>query len=162
MRKLGAKVVAVALLGTLASVAVAQDAPDSKPAPPKHTTWGGSLFNWGEKSPDKAEEVKGAMPVPAGPSPLERSAREQERLRKAVLRRMQVCQQLRQIAEQTDDAELMQRADELDARAWEIYRQQAARLGLPMSVEEAISAARPMSQKDQRGEDLRGDREGGR
>jgi hypothetical protein len=157
MRKLGAKVLAAALLGTLASVATAQEAED-KPAPPSRTTWSGRLFSWGEKSPDKVEEAKG--PVPAGPSPLEQTAREQERLRKAVLRRTQVCMRLRQIALDTDDSELEQRADELEARAWEIYRQQAVRLGLPMSLEEGPPAFPPAAPARPHGEDLRGEREG--
>jgi hypothetical protein len=161
MRKLGAKVVAAALLGTLASVAAAQEDSDAKPDTRKHTTWSGHLFGWGDKSSDKVEEVKDGMPPPSGLSPLERTAREQERLRKAVLRRVLVCDRLRQVATESDDAELMRQADELEARAWEIYRQQAARLGLPMSLEDAATP-KPTSLTNERGGDLRGEREGGR
>jgi hypothetical protein len=41
------------------------------------------------------------------------------------LRRVAVCTELKRIAEETNDTDLLRRAEELDARAWKIYSQRA-------------------------------------
>jgi hypothetical protein len=53
---------------------------------------------------------------------------EQERQEAALLRRIDVCDKLRQIAFETNNNELDQLAQELDARARAVYAQRTARL----------------------------------
>jgi hypothetical protein len=151
-----------ALLGTLIFRAGAQDTDENKPSANKRSSTFGRMFTWGEEPTDKVVEVA-AGAVPIAPTPAERIAREQERLKKAFGRRVQVCLRLREIAVETDDQELGQRADELEARAWSIYCQQAAKLGLPMMGEELGAPEGPGSGKPfSRGDGPRSDREGGR
>lgn len=45
-----------------------------------------------------------------------------------LLRRLEVCDRLREIAFQNGDDELRRKADQLDQRAWDAYAQQMARL----------------------------------
>ncbi len=55
------------------------------------------------------------------------------------MRRQEVCLRLREIAFQTGDDDLSRKADELDQKAWEAYRQRISRLPTPtgvMSVDE--------------------------
>jgi hypothetical protein len=153
-------VLAAAVLGTLVSQAAAQAAEENKPSSNQRSTFG-RLFTWGEDPVDKVIEVApGSVPAP---SPGERLAHEQERLKKAFSRRVQVCLRLREIAMETDDQELGQKADELEARAWSIYCQQAAKLGLPMMADEMAGPERSGGSKAlPRGEGSRSEREGGR
>ncbi len=55
----------------------------------------------------------------------------QLRYQNALLRRMEVCDRLQFIADETGDEELRNRAYQLQERANEIFRQQTARLPLP-------------------------------
>ncbi len=127
MRRMGAGGVAAALIvGLAAAVAAAGDI-DAKPAPR------GILAGWfGDKAKDKEEKT---MPAEEKPAPLntpEMAGIEQQRQMNAYLRRVEVCLRLRQIAEQTGNADLQRQAEELDARAWEVYRRQTAHLSMPV------------------------------
>jgi hypothetical protein len=143
MRKLGAWVVAAALLGVLASAARAQ--------PPQFggTTWGpgkakpddgrdssddkkdkaGDHKTKADDKKDKADDKKSEN-RPSGPSPAERTAKELKRHENALVRRMQVCDRLRRIALDTNDADLERQADELEEQAKAAYQRHAARLGV--------------------------------
>jgi hypothetical protein len=70
------------------------------------------------------------------------AAFEQERQMNAFSRRVEVCLRLRQIALDTGNEELQQKAEELEARAWEVYRKQTAHLPLP--AEAPDDAANPV------------------
>jgi hypothetical protein len=141
MRKLGAGVLAAALLGAAVSVAAAQDdqdESDTKAVPVDRAPWKRDTNKSANKPKAAPAAAKKEAPAkPAGPSLVQRNAEEQTRQRNALLRRLQVCNRLRQVAQEKGDAELESRADELEAQAWEIYQRQAARLGLAGSPDEA-------------------------
>src|SRR5262249_39147652 len=125
MRRLGTGVWAAAVLGMAVAAASAQKPAGGKGSPPADTgsTWG-KLFGNGDK-PDRVEEVKPEAPT-GGPSPAESATREQARQRNAYLRRMLVCDRLRQIAQETNDADLERQADELQEQAWAVYQKHTA------------------------------------
>ncbi|MHB1422044.1 MAG: hypothetical protein ACYC3I_02375 [Gemmataceae bacterium] len=65
---------------------------------------------------------------------------DRQRRENALFRRMQVCDRLRTIADQTGNEALMNQANELEDRANAIYRQQTARLPLPAQAPLAVLA----------------------
>jgi hypothetical protein len=67
---------------------------------------------------------------PTPSSNKERAAALQKEL-DAYLRRMQVCDRLKEIADETGDAALEQQAELMAQRAWFIYQQRTAQLKLP-------------------------------
>jgi hypothetical protein len=128
--------VAAALIAGLGvAAAMADDADgDAKTTPAKSGLWSSWL---GEKPKPKAKTTK---KPPAEERPLPRPAEpagtEQQREMNAVLRRMEVCDRLRTIALQTGNDELMRQAEELEARAQEIYRRHTANPPAAAPVEE--------------------------
>jgi hypothetical protein len=74
-----------------------------------------------EKKDEKREEKAVAAPVP--PSP----AKTQGQARADLLRRLEVCDKLRQIAADNGDTDLMQKADQLEQRASDAYAQRMNR-----------------------------------
>ncbi len=77
-----------------------------------------------KKDKEKAEKPSEKPAAPAPDSPVAIRAREQA----AWERRMQICMRLMDLANQTNDEELYRRAEELEQRAWEVYRQRTAHL----------------------------------
>lgn len=129
MRTIGAWAVAAALTVGLGSAAARDDKTDggSKYVGDR----AGHLTNllFGSPPPKLNNEKKPGMDnYQASPNLSEAPAHQQQRHMNAVLRRVQVCDRLRQIAEQTGNAELQQQADELEARAWAIYQRQTESL----------------------------------
>jgi hypothetical protein len=104
--------------------------PDSDARPEPRGLLSG-LFGDKPKPKAKTEKKPATDDRPACSRTTEAVIFEQQRQMNALLRRMQVCDRLRLIAEQTGNDELMRQADELEARAEEIYRQQTAQLPLP-------------------------------
>ncbi len=137
MRRLGAGVLAAALLGAAWSTVAAQDgsgAQDTEKV--DRAPWRRGTSSVKPKfAPTPAK--KEAPVKPSGPSPIQRNAEEQAHQRNALLRRLQVCNRLRQVAQEKGDADLEKRADDLEAQAWNIYQQQAVRLGLTASSDDA-------------------------
>jgi hypothetical protein len=89
------------------------------------------------KNTKSANEVK-PRPVPTAEAGyLEPAAAEQQRRMNALIRRMEVCDRLRMIADQTGNEALMHQANELEERANAIYRQQVS--GLPLSAPSPLS-----------------------
>jgi hypothetical protein len=77
--------------------------------------------------PDKAADKKPEAPAPR-PAPRDEAAAVR-RLEEAKLhRRQEVCLRLREIARDTNDAELERTALELDQRAFEVYLERTRRL----------------------------------
>jgi hypothetical protein len=129
MRRLGAGVTAVALLGAVVSVVGAGDVVVSdEPSGTKMRS--GTTFSSGTdkaKSEDKAKTSDGKS---GGAVSIERTAKELKRHENALLRRMQVCDRLRQIAQDTNDADLERQADELEDLARAAYQRHTERLGI--------------------------------
>lgn len=140
MRRVGSWVVAAALIvGLGAAVAAADDADgDAKAASAKSGWWSGWF---GDKPKAKTEKKSAVEDAPAVPSGVQMAVAEQQRQMNAALRRMQVCERLRQVAVQTGNADLERQANEMDARAWEVYRHQTAHLPVPAKPSEAVKVA---------------------
>jgi hypothetical protein len=87
------------------------------------------------KSSKNAKHAKEEAPRPVVPTAeagyVEPAAAEQQRRMNALIRRMEVCDRLRMIADQTGNDALMIQANELEERANAIYRQQVSGLPLP-------------------------------
>ncbi len=146
MRRLGTGLGAVALLGVAVTAALAddvlsdgQDGPQPKYAAdrPGSTSWN-TLFGPSDKDKGRNAAPAGQpMPAPTAPPVADRAASIQQREEKAFMRRMAVCDRLRQIAEATNDADLGRQADALQEQAWLIYTRRTASLGLP-GTDEAV------------------------
>ena len=98
------------------------------------------------KSAKNARNGRGANEAAPRPAPtaeggsVELAAVEQQRRMNALIRRMEVCDRLRMIADQTGNEALMIQANELEERANAIYRQQMAGLPLPAQTPLSILA----------------------
>jgi hypothetical protein len=128
------------IVGLGATAARGGDDDAEKPAAPAKSTYGRGpglldrFFSSNEKpaakKPAKKEADKGAKDnsdkpaKPAAESPSAVRAREEA----ALERRMQVCLKLMDIANQHNDMELYRRAEELNDKAWTVYRQRTAHL----------------------------------
>jgi hypothetical protein len=121
-----AGLLAVVATGVLISAIVAQ-----APSRPPIGKSGGLLVGLFPATKDeKAKKDK-----PTTPAPVARE-REQDRLRNAYLRRLEVCDRLAQIAEETNNSKLAEEAAELANLAWENFEKQCSRIpGAKMSLE---------------------------
>ena len=148
MRGVGKTGMAAALvLGLAVSVAAAEDRDDwPKPASSGSGLWGGVF---GGK--DKPEAKKEAADKPApGPSLVERAEAVRQRELKNYLRRIDVCDKLAQVAEDTNDQQLLSRVEEMKERVWAVYQQRTANLapsGLPSETDDAAKRREAAARK---------------
>lgn len=138
MRRLGLGGVTAALfLGLGVAVATTRGADkDGKPAAKGLLS---DLFHEQPKEKRK-QAAKAAEPKPQPLPTIETAAAKQQRLMHAWFRRVEVCDRLRMIAEQTGNALLRNQADELEERATAIYRQQTSNLPLAAQVPPAMKS----------------------
>jgi hypothetical protein len=115
-------------------VAAAEPDLDAKPAPRGLLS---GLFSDKSKSRAKADKAALTEDKPAPRATVAMDNAELQRQWNAALRRMEVCDRLRRIAFQTDNEALMRQADELEARAREVYNRQTACLSMPARVPES-------------------------
>jgi hypothetical protein len=147
MRKVGAWSLTAALIFGLstASARADDDTQSSTPKPnPRAPTWDWkpSDILYGSRSnrddlkpiapkpapkPDATIAKKPATPVKQT-STVADAAAERSRQEAALLRRLQVCDKLKEIAIRTNDAELLRRAEQLEERSQACYTQRTARL----------------------------------
>lgn len=143
-------------------------AADDPPARSESGGWGGSLFSakkspaaddqtkeeersgvfpsWGivkpkkdkAKSAEAAQEERERAEADRRKAQARAAAESRAEAQVTLLRRLSVCDQIRLIASQTQNDELMRRADELDEKARGVYARRIARL--PSSQ---VSAAAP-------------------
>jgi hypothetical protein len=116
----------------LASAAAAQ-APEggsSLSGPTKG--WWAAWFGGRAAAKDPAVQAVVEVPAVAAPEPAPTAAEEQQRQLRAFMRRMEVCDRMKQIALLQGDAELERQADLLLARAFEVYKQRVAGLSRPL------------------------------
>jgi len=92
------------------------------------------------KNTQNVDEVQPRPAAAAASGSVESAIAEQQRRMNALIRRMEVCDRLRMIANQTGNEALMMQANELEERANAIYRQQTANLPLPTQTPLAILA----------------------
>jgi hypothetical protein len=127
-------------LGT-ASVCAADPSDDSpaKASGPDRGSFLNTLGRWfgpSEKPAQKKAKEKPVKPVaekvdapaPKAPSMADQAAAEREREEQALVRRQKVCLKLMEIAAESHDEELLQKAEQLNDRAREIYTQRTAHL----------------------------------
>jgi hypothetical protein len=103
-------------------------------------SWPGQNDDKEEKKPvEKKPAPKPEQPavkkpsVPAKPiSIVDEAAAERRRQETALLRRLQACDKLKEIALRTNDNALLRRAEELEERAQTCYTQRTAKLPSPM------------------------------
>ncbi|HZT78909.1 MAG TPA: hypothetical protein VFA26_01700, partial [Gemmataceae bacterium] len=101
------------------------------PAGQSGGSWFGSWFGAGDKPAEKKPEPKARgekLPKPPVKSMVDIAIAERERELQAYFRRQAVCLQLCQIALQTEDADLMRQAGELEQQAWAVYQERTAHL----------------------------------
>lgn len=112
----------VLALGCGLGLAVLARADDTDEKPAKTGNWMTRLFvrePVAKKKDAKIEEP--AAPAPMSPALLKQKAHWE------WLRRLEVCDKLKQIALETGDQELARKAEALDQRAWDVYVQRTGR-----------------------------------
>jgi hypothetical protein len=131
---------AAALLGAVVSVVAAGDVVLSD-EPTTSKMRPGTTFGSTDKAKaeDKAKTSDGKS---VGTASIEQTAKELKRHENALLRRMQVCDRLRQVAQDTNDADLERQADELEGLAQAAYQRHTERLGIG-AVGEGARAGNP-------------------
>ena len=129
MRKLGVLGLAAGLAVGLAAQGGRADDNQEEQKPPSRSLWQ-RMFG---KEP--APEEKPTDPGEDSKKTAEDAKAREKRLRQEALgayedcmRRLAVCDRLREIANQTGNARLDHQAEELDRRAWELYRKKTAHL----------------------------------
>jgi hypothetical protein len=100
--------------------------PNPKPKPKKPAA----------AKPDPAKPAASKATPPDDPRPLSRDREERD-----FLRRLAVCDQLLKIAQDTRDEQLERKAQQLNDRAWAIYRQRVAQLPAPSERPESDAEA---------------------
>src|SRR5262249_59484604 len=109
---------------------------DVPPAVSKTTTstWYNSWFGAKDKEADKktspraGKDLKAEGTAAKAPPKTDRSTGDRAREQATLLRRLAVCDQLRLIATQKNDDDLLRLAEQLDERVWEVYTQRVAQL----------------------------------
>jgi hypothetical protein len=157
-------IAALLVLGLAGNAARADDKPtDNKPSGGSKYIGdrGGHLTTllFGSPAPAISKTAKAdSDKYQAAPRLTQAIAHDPQRNINAVLRRVQVCDRLRQIAEQSGNAELQHQADELEARAWAIYQQQTEAMPSPSSApiveKNAAAAGKPSDSLPQLGGDV--------
>ena len=130
------------LTAALALGAAAAGAAAQEPGPGDAPAESGWKIGWlarlfGSKKTDAKK------PAPKGPAPkvedtepqkaLESAAAQLERERAELKRRQDVCDKLRLIGLRSGDETLIRRADQLDERAWALYKQRTGAPAVPSS-----------------------------
>jgi hypothetical protein len=142
MRRLGACGLTVTLvLGLGGATVLAGDVDaggdDAEPAAKASSSWWNPTTWWEtkEKKPEKkiaakTEKKVSKKPtaVPKATSVVDEAAAERAREEALLLRRLQVCDKLMEIAVRTNNNDLLRRAEELDERARTAYAQHTAYL----------------------------------
>jgi hypothetical protein len=119
MRKLAVGVLAALLgAGLAGSIAVADDVDQGTQVPVKRGWSPGTFFGGKPKLDDKGPVGQAMVVDTALP---ERTVDVRIREQKAFLRRLQVCDRLAQIADDTKDEALMRQVEQLNQQAYDVY-----------------------------------------
>lgn len=98
-------------------------ADEKKPAPKAAKNADKAKPRDAAKGKDKDKGEKDDAPPPRSPA-----AERREREEATLLRRLEVCDRLRKVARDTADPDLERLAQQLDTRAWDVYKDRTARL----------------------------------
>ncbi len=115
------------VLLALPELARAGDADDDG-APPAKPSWLARLFQPKSPAPVKTKPSKTKDLIAPKVSALNAAASAQAREKADWIRRIAVCDKLREIAIVANDEELRRKADQLDQRAWDVYVKHTANL----------------------------------
>jgi hypothetical protein len=88
--------------------------------------WTGPFKDWNKPTPEPAPKKKPTPKPPETVAPETASSRFQEEAN--LLRWLAVCDKLREVADHTNDQELMRRADQLEDQANKVYAERTALL----------------------------------
>jgi hypothetical protein len=123
--------IVVLLSLSLVPLARASDADEAKPAAQdeEKSSWWSRLFGTGpRKAADKKADAAAKDPDPKSPPGEDKdtnledvAARERGRAQAAFFRRLAVCDQLMQIAEETNDRALELQVEHLSQQSWDMY-----------------------------------------
>jgi hypothetical protein len=129
--------VLVALGAAAVSWAGEPDEDDARPAA-KQNSWFGGWFGSkpkpaatpakGDKAKSDKTDAKGKDATARGAAVVDTAAAVRAREEAAYLRRLEVCDRIREIAESTNDEKLYSLATELSQRVWDVYTQRTAHL----------------------------------
>jgi hypothetical protein len=144
MRRLGGWGLGLVLLAGLSgTVAVAADQDDAgTPAVKSHKSgwnWFGSWFGAKKKPADKKSEAKAektTLPAVRPSSMADQAEALRSREQAALIRRLEVCDRLREIALQTNDTFLESQALQLEERAGATFARRTAHLPIGSPVED--------------------------
>jgi hypothetical protein len=103
-----------------------EEPPADQTAQPMQAPWYTRWFGIGPKPPEPPPPPKRD---PAAEASAQRAAAEAD-----LLRRQEVCDELRQIAVEKNNPKLAAQADELERRAYELYKRQTAHLPVSRMV----------------------------
>lgn len=137
MRIPGARRLAALGLVVLVAAAGAQT-PGTMAEPANGPRWWNRLFG----SPPPPPAPKQA----AGPGTMADRAAEQDKLMKAYLRRLDVCDRIRDVAHEANNPRLFEEASRLEEMAWKLYQSRSSRLlgvSIATADEEPLEPARP-------------------
>jgi hypothetical protein len=123
-------------LGVTASTVFADDDPPAPKAAPA-SGWTGPLKDWNKPAP-KPQPKKIEPPPRPKPTLADKVQAASYKERADLLRRMAICDKLKEIAERTNDPELARKAEQLEERANSLYADHA--LMLTRTVESANTA----------------------
>lgn len=159
MRRAGLGGVTAALMLGLAAVATTRAGDDEAKEPVAKGLLSGLFHEKPRVNPAAQQLHKAIAEKPLSAPPLEAVAVQRERYKNAWMRRAEVCDRLRMIAEQTGNDTLRQQADELEERATAIYRQQTSGLASPVQAvpltgdrqDQRAAAANSIPQRSNRG-----------
>ncbi|HTU21319.1 MAG TPA: hypothetical protein VMG10_24915 [Gemmataceae bacterium] len=158
MRRLGSGGAAVLIVGLGMAVVTARGGDDSVGAPTGNGLLSG-IFHEKPRSHGRMDVNPGAE-APQPGSNVASAAAEQQRHMNALIRRMEVCDRLRMIANQTGNETLMNQAYELEERAKAIYQRQVA--GLPLAAPAPLSVLADDRENPSSGREVQGQRANGR
>jgi hypothetical protein len=130
---------AAALLAALATAARAADDDDAPPPKPQPSGFSALWNGWFGSKPKPAEKVEKKPEPPAkptGPTAAERDAL-MRRERDANIRRLQVCDRLRAVAQLHNDEDMLRRLEELEEQVDALYKQRAMGLQQASVTDEA-------------------------
>jgi hypothetical protein len=124
-------------LGLAVAPVPAQSSDDPAPAKqenhyaPQKGAWWTDLFGTGKpKLEGKADpHLSAAEPGTPNRSPGMRGA-QMDRLMRVLFRRLEVCDRLRDVALETNDARLLGEVEQLETMVWSLHDQQCRRLGV--------------------------------
>jgi hypothetical protein len=128
MRIVAAGCLAALGLGLAVSAASAQEEKPKYAPKAADLSWFTGWFGGGGSPPGVSTTPP--KPAPGEPAPLTiaQRAEEQDRLMKAYLRRLDVCDRLREVAQESSDDRLLKEAGRLEELAWRLYQTRSSKL----------------------------------